>query len=70
MPRVVKGQKYVAADEKFDRKMSKKLVKEMKTPGIAVEFELSKKDRGYSKMPKVKPQKKGKTIVAGKRKVY
>ena len=55
----VAGKNYVAADEKYDRKMLKKEEKGMKTPGLASEFKASVKNMGYSKMPKVKPQKKG-----------
>ncbi len=50
--------KYVAKDEKYDKKLLKKDRKGMKTAGIANELKESKKDMGYSKMPKVKPQKK------------
>jgi hypothetical protein len=39
---------------------SKKDYKGMSTAGIATELKLSQKEQGYSKKPKVKPQKKGK----------
>lgn len=50
--------KYVAKDEKYIKKMKKKAVKGMKTAGIANELKESQRQMGYSKMPKVKPQKK------------
>jgi hypothetical protein len=50
--------KYVAKDEKYDKKMKKKAVKGMKTAGIATELKESQREMGYSKMPKVKPQRK------------
>jgi hypothetical protein len=40
--------------------MLKKDRKGMKTAGIAVELDLSQKEQGYSKKPRVKPQKKSK----------
>ena len=64
-----KTKKYVAADEKYNKKMNKKDMKGMKTAGIANELEMSEKEMGYSKMPKVKPQKKNAKITMGKRKV-
>lgn len=58
--KIVKGKNYVAADEEYDKKTAKKEVKGMKTAGVAKELKLSEKDMGYSKKPRVKPQKKGK----------
>ena len=66
----VKGQNYVGADEEYDKKMKKKEVKGMKTAGLAKELKGAEKDEGYSKMPRVKPQKKAQKIVAGKKKAY
>lgn len=51
--------KYVAKDEVYNKKMKKKAVKGMKTAGIAKELKESQREMGYSKMPKVKPQRKG-----------
>jgi hypothetical protein len=56
----VPGNNYVEKDEKYDKKMKKKDYKGMSTAGIATELKLSQKEQGYSKKPKVKPQKKGK----------
>lgn len=50
--------KYVSKDEKYDKKMKKKAVRGMKTAGIANELKESQREMGYSKMPKVKPQRK------------
>lgn len=58
----VKGTKYAAADEKYDKKMKKKDNKDMKRAGIAVAFKDAKKEKGYSKMPKLKGQKKVRSI--------
>ena len=49
---------YVAKDEKYNKKMKKKAVKGMKTAGIATELKQSQREMGYSKMPKVKSQRK------------
>ena len=54
----VKGQKFVAADEAYDKKTAKKEMKSMKTAGVATAMKKAKKDEGYSKKPKVKAQKK------------
>lgn len=58
--KVVSGKKYVAADEKYDAKMLKKDEKSMKTVGVAKAIKKAKKEEGYSKKPRVKPQMKGK----------
>lgn len=58
--KMVSGEKFAAFDEKFQKKQTKKLRKGMKTPGLATELKLSQKEQGYSKIPRVKPQKKGK----------
>lgn len=59
----VKGNDYVVKDEEYLKKMKKKAFKGMKTAGLAKEMKESQKDMGYSKMPKVKPQKKMKGLV-------
>jgi len=56
----VSGKKYVEADEKYDKKMKKKDMKGMKTAGLALKLNQSESQQGYSKMPRVKPQKKSK----------
>ncbi len=56
--KVVKGCDYVEDDEKFDRKMKKKDLKSMKTAGLALKLKDAEKEQGYSKKPRVKPQKK------------
>ena len=56
--KIVKGKNYPAADEEFNKKTRKKEVRGMKTAGMAEELKLSEKDMGYSKKPRVKPQKK------------
>lgn len=68
--KMVKGCNYVEADEEYDKKTKKKEVKDMKTAGIAKELKLAEKDEGYSKKPRVKPQKKAMKPVMGSRKVY
>lgn len=68
--RKVAGCDYVAADEEYDKKMAKKEVKNMKTAGIAKELKKSQKEEGYSKKPKVKPQKKLMKPVSGQKKIY
>lgn len=68
--KVVKGCDYVAADESYDKKQVKKEVKGMATPGIAKEFKLAEREEGYSKKPRVKPQKKNMKPVMGQKKVY
>jgi hypothetical protein len=37
---------------------------------MAKELQLSEKEQGYSKMVRVKPQKKNQKPISGKRKVY
>ncbi len=68
--RKVSGCDYVAADEEYDKKQIKKQGKEMRTAGIAKELKLAKKEEGYSKKPKVKPQKKNMKPVMGQKKIY
>ena len=68
--KMVKGCDYVEADEEFDKKMIKKDSKGMKTAGIAKELKGSEKEQGYSKKPRVKPQKKNMKPVMGSRKAY
>lgn len=58
--KAVKGCDYAAADEEYNKKMKKKTAKGMKTAGIAKELKESEKEEGYSKRPRVKPQRKGK----------
>ena len=66
----VKGSNYVAANEMFDKKMAKKDMKSMKTAGVAKALKKAKKEEGYSKMPKVKAQKKMMKPISGNKKVY
>lgn len=66
----VKGCDYVAADEEYDKKTAKKDMKGMKTAGIAKELKIAQKEEGYSKKPKVKPQKKMAKPVSGQKKIY
>lgn len=63
----VKGCDYVADDEKYDRKLTKKEMKSMKTAGIANEFKESKKTM---KKPGVKGQKKNAKPVMGQKIIY
>ncbi len=42
----------------------------MKTAGVAKALKKSAKETGYSKMPKVKPQKKMAKPVKGQKKIY
>lgn len=55
---MVKGKNYVEAEEKFDKKRLKKEEKSMTTAGMATALKKSSKETDYSKMPKVKGQKK------------
>lgn len=66
---VVKGKRYVGDDEIFDRRRTIKEHKGMRTPGIAIELEISQGEQGYSKKPRVKPQKKTAKITYGQKKV-
>lgn len=65
-----KGSDYVGADEEFDKKQIKDQGKDMRTAGIAKELKLSEKEQGYSKKPRVKPQKKMAKPVKGQGKIY
>lgn len=68
--KMVKGCHYVADDEEYDKKVKKKETKGMKTAGIAKELTMSQKEEGYSKKPRVKPQKKSAKPVSGQKKIY
>lgn len=68
--KAVKGCDYVAKDEAYDKKQEKKELKGMSTAGMAKELKLAEKEEGYSKKPRVKPQKKNMKPVSGKKKVY
>jgi len=68
--KVVKGCDYVGADEEYDKKQIKKQGKEMRTAGVAKELKLSQKEEGYSKKPRVKPQKKNMKPAMGQNKIY
>lgn len=65
----VAGNKFVAVDEKYDKKMIKKDAKGMKKAGLAVAMKKAQKEEGYSKKPMVKPVKKVKKIVSGQKKI-
>ena len=66
----VKGCNYVGADEEYDKKQIKKQGKEMRTAGVAKELKGSQKEQGYSKKPRVKPQKKLAKPTSGQKKIY
>ena len=68
--KVVKGCDYVGADEEYDKKQIVKQGKEMRTAGVAKELKGAEKEQGYSKKPRVKPQKKNAKPVSGQKKVY
>ncbi len=68
--KVVKGYKYAEDDEEYDKKEIKKQGKEMRTAGLGLELKLSQKEQGYSKKPRVKPQKKLAKPVSGQKKIY
>jgi len=68
--KVVKGCNYVGADEEYDKKQIKKQGKDMRTAGLAKELKLAEKEEGYSKKPRVKPQKKMSKPVRGQKKIY
>lgn len=61
---------YVGDDEEYDKKQIKKQGKEMRTAGISKELKLSEKEQGYSKKPRVKPQKKNMKPVSGNKNAY
>jgi hypothetical protein len=56
----VSGDDYVEKNEIYKKKMKKKTAKGMKTAGLALKLKQSESQQGYSKMPRVKPQKKSK----------
>jgi len=66
----VKGCDYAEDDEKYDKKRMKKDYKGMKTAGLALKLKESQSEEGYSKQPRVKPQKKIAKPVMGSRKAY
>lgn len=68
--KMVKGCKYVESDEEYDKKMTKKDAKGMKTAGIAKKLKESEKEEGYSKKPRVQPQKKTSKPSGGQKKIY
>lgn len=68
--KMVKGCDYAEDDEKYEKKMKKKAAKGMKTAGLALKLKESESEEGYSKKPRVKPQKKGMKPVSGQKKVY
>lgn len=68
--KVVKGCDYTEADEEYDKKTLKKDMKGMKTAGLALKLKQSEKEEGYSKKPRVKPQKKNAKPVKGQEKIY
>ena len=68
--KVVKGCDYVGADEEFEKKMTKKDAKGMKTAGVAKKLKESEKEEGYSKKPRVKPQKKLAKPTRGQKLMY
>lgn len=68
--KVVKGCNYAEDDEKYDKKQIKKSGKAMKTAGLALELKESQREQGYSKKPRVKPQKKLAKPVSGQKKIY
>lgn len=68
--KIVKGCDYVEDDEKYDKRMVKKEHRDMKTAGLALNLKKSEKEQGYSKKPRVKPQKKMAKPIKGQAKVY
>lgn len=68
--KMVSGCDYAEDDEKYEKKMKKKAGKDMKTAGLALKLKRSEQEEGYSKKPRVKPQKKNQKPVMGNRKVY
>ena len=65
----VKGKNFVAVDERFDD--SEKIYRGSrgKLDGIAEKLKKSEKEQGYSKILKVKPQKKVQKPVSGRNKI-
>ena len=67
--KLVKGSKFIADDEEYDKKTRKKEDKSMKTAGMEKLLMKSEKKMGYSDKPRVKPVKKGKGFVSGQKSV-
>ena len=67
--KIVKGNKFIAADEQYDKKTKKKEDKSMKTAGMEKLLMKAEKEMGYSKKPRVKPVKKGAGLVSGQKKI-
>jgi len=67
--KAVKGSKFVAVDEVYDKKTRKKEDKSMKTAGIEVLLKKSQKDEGFSNKPRVQGEKKPGKLVHGQKKV-
>ena len=65
--KMVSGEKYVDAQEKYMKKQAKKNMKSMKTSGIAELLKKSEKEMGYSKKPRVKGQKKKAKVTRGQK---
>ncbi len=68
--KMVKGCDYAEEDEKYDKKVKKKTAKGMKTAGLALKLKESEKEEGYSKQPRVKPQKKNAKPTRGQKNAY
>lgn len=68
--KVVKGCDYAEDDEELIKKQRKDARKNMKTAGLAKNLKKSEKDEGYSKKPRVKPQKKNVKFTQGQKKAY
>lgn len=65
--KTVKGNKYVEADEKYDGKDKSLRGSMADIPGVAKKLKESESEMGYSKKPRVKPQKKMAKPVTGKK---
>lgn len=56
--KAVRGEDYAADLDEYEKKKKKKLADSSKTAGMAEALRKSEKQTGYSKKPRVKPQKK------------
>lgn len=67
--KLLKGDKFIAGDEEYDRETMKKEMRSMKTAGMEKLLEKAEKKMGCSDKPKVKPQKKKAKPVHGQKKM-
>ena len=67
--KVVKGKNYIEADEEYDEADKTKRGSMASMKLVAKRLKESEKEQGYSKKPRVKPQKKNAKPVSGQKKI-